>query len=130
MASLQWALLLQQSGDGNAVPGLLFGIIWLAVCVFLIAALWIVFTKAGHPGWAAIVPIYNAIILLKIAGKPVWWIILFLIPFVNFVIAILVSLAIAKNFGKSTGFGIGLVFLGFIFYPMLAWGDAKYSPQG
>ena len=129
MASLQWALLLQQSGDGSAVPGLLFGIIWLAVCVFLIAALWIVFTKAGHPGWAAIVPIYNAIILLKIAGKPVWWIILFLIPFVNFVIAILVSLAIAKNFGKSTGFGIGLVFLGFIFYPMLAWGDAKYSPQ-
>ncbi len=107
--------------------GLLIG---LALVVFLIAAFWKVFTKAGEPGWAAIVPIYNIIVLLKICGKPLWWIILFLIPVVNFVIALLVSISLAKSFGKGTGFGIGLFLLGFIFYPVLAFGDAKYQgPQ-
>ena len=63
---------------------------------------------------------------MKIAGKPLWWIILFLIPSVNFVISILVSLGVAEKFGKSGGFGIGLAFLPFIFYPMLGFGDAQY----
>jgi len=75
------------------------------------------------------VPIYNIIVLLKIAGKPVWWIILLFVPFVNFVIGILAAIGVAKNFGKGAGFGIGLVFLPFIFYPILAWSDAQYSPQ-
>ncbi|MBK5258031.1 MAG: signal peptidase I [Thermoanaerobaculia bacterium] len=104
-------------------------IIWLAVIVVMIAAMWKVFVKAGEPGWAALVPIYNIVVMLKIAGKPAWWVILFLIPFVNLVMAIIMSLAIAKNFGKGTGFGLGLAFLSPIFYPMLAWGDARYQPQ-
>jgi len=104
-------------------------IVMLAIVVLVIAAFWTVFTKAGQPGWACIVPIYNIIVLLQIAGKPLWWIILMLIPLVNIVIAILVAIAIAKNFGKSAGFGIGLAFLPFIFYPVLAWGDAQYQPQ-
>ena len=104
---------------------LVFGLI----AVVLIAAMWKIFEKAGEPGWAAIIPIYNVIILLKIAGKPAWWLLLFIVPVVNFVIAIIVALAIARNFGKGTGFGLGLAFLGVIFYPLLAWGDARYQGQ-
>ncbi len=102
-------------------------IIGLAVAVLMIASLWKVFTKAGQPGWACLVPIYNAIVLLKIAGKPAWWFLLLLIPFVNFIIIIMVSIAVAEKFGKGTGFGLGLAFLGFIFYPVLAFSDAKYQ---
>jgi hypothetical protein len=93
----------------------------------VIAGMWKVFVKAGEPGWAAIVPIYNIIVMLKIAGKPVWWIVLFLIPVVSFVIAILVAISLAQRFGKSTGFGVGLAFLPFVFYPMLGFGDATYA---
>lgn len=89
--------------------------------------MWKIFTKAGKPGWAAIVPIYNLIVLLEIAGKPLWFIVLFFIPFANFVALILVAIGVAQAFGKSTGFGLGLAFLGPIFYPMLAFGDATYQ---
>jgi hypothetical protein len=69
------------------------------------------------------------VLVLKIAGKPLWWILLLLIPFVGIVIAIIVTIEVAKNFGKGTGFGLGLAFLGFIFYPILGFGDAKYQPS-
>ena len=104
-------------------------IIYLAVIVLVIASLWTVFTKAGQPGWGAIVPIYNLILMLKIAGKPVWWFFLCLVPLVNVVIVILIYIALAKNFGKSGGFAAGMIFLPFIFFPLLAWGDARYNPQ-
>ena len=107
-------------------PGATFWIVWLAVMVFYIAAMWKVFVKAGQPGWAAIVPIYNCVVLLQIAGKPVWWILLLLIPFVNIVVAIMMWHAISTNFGKGVGFTLGLIFLGFIFIPILAWGSAEY----
>ena len=94
--------------------------------VLLVVSAWKIFTKAGKPGWASLVPIYNLIVMLEITGKPIWWIVLFLIPFVNFVGAILLSLAMAEKFGKSTGFGIGLAFLPFVFFPILAFGDARY----
>ena len=103
-------------------------IVWLAIALVVIVALWKVFEKAGEPGWAAIIPIYNMIVLLKIAGRPLWWIVLLLIPFVNIVAAILVSIDIARRFGNGTGFGLGLAFLGFIFYPILGFGDARYQP--
>jgi hypothetical protein len=103
------------------------GIIYLAIIIAVIAGFWRVFTKAGKPGWAAIIPIYNIIVLLEIAGKPIWWIVLFLIPIVNLVIAIIVSISVAHSFGKSTGFGVGLGLLGFIFYPILGFGDAQYQ---
>jgi len=124
MAVHAWALAMQSTSDSG---GALFSLIVLAVMVFLIAAFWKVFTKAGQPGWAAIIPIYNAIVWLRIAGRPGWWIILILIPIVGFVIAIMVSVDLARKFGKGAGFGLGLVFLGFIFYPILAWGSAQYS---
>ncbi|HEX2060795.1 MAG TPA: DUF5684 domain-containing protein [Thermoanaerobaculia bacterium] len=119
------------AGQSAAAAGIGMGmmIFMLLVAVVLIAAMWKVFEKAGEPGWAALIPIYNFIVLLKIAGKPAWWIVLMLIPFVNFVIAIVLSLAIAKNFGKGAGFGLGLAFLGPVFYPLLAWGDSRYQGQ-
>jgi len=102
-----------------------------AIIVAIIAGVWKVFTKAGKPGWAAIIPIYNLIVILEIAGKPIWWIVLFLIPVVNLIMAILVGIAMAEKFGKRAGFGVGLALLGFIFYPILGFGDAKYqgAPQ-
>jgi hypothetical protein len=130
---LNFLALLMQADSGTTVetvsPVMSTGVmvVALVILVVTIAAMWKVFEKAGEPGWAAIVPIYNVIVLLKIAGKPLWWIILLLIPFVNFIIIILVYVALAKNFGKGVGFALGLVFLSFIFFPLLAWGDARYQ---
>ena len=93
----------------------------------MLVSYWKVFIKAGQPGWGILIPIYNIYLLLKIAGRPGWWLILYLIPFVNIVIAILVCIDIAKNFGKDAAFGIGLAFLGIIFYPILAFGSAEYK---
>lgn len=106
--------------------GAVGGIIYLAIIVVMVAAMWKVFTKAGQPGWACLIPIYNFYIVLKIVGKPGWWLLLLLIPLVNFVIAILVTNGLAKSFGKGTGFTVGLLLLPFIFYPILGFGDAKY----
>jgi hypothetical protein len=106
---------------------MLFWAIYFAVIVLMIAAMWKVFVKAGKPGWAAIVPIYNTVVFLQIAGKPVWWIVLFFIPFVNLIIAIIAMIAFANNFGKGGGFVAGLIFLPIIFLPILAFGDAQYT---
>lgn len=116
-----------QPSAGGIVGGIFGLLIWLVVVVALIAANWKIFTKAGKPGWASIVPIYNIIVLLEIIGRPVWWIVLALIPFVNFIFAILVSVDLAKSFGKSIGFAIGLILLAPIFLLILAFGDAKYQ---
>jgi Family of unknown function (DUF5684) len=97
------------------------------VAVVEIAAFWRIFTKAGEPGWASIVPLYNIWVLLRIAGKPGWWLILVFVPLVNIVIGIIETVELAKAFGKSGGFAVGLIFLPVIFYPVLAWGDAQYQ---
>ena len=110
----------------NAAGGGIAFFIVLVIAVFFIAVIWKLFTKAGEPGWAAIVPIYNIIVMLKIAGKPVWWIILLIIPIVSIVVSILMVIGIGKNFGKGAGFIIGMIFLPFIFYPILAFGSAEY----
>ncbi|MFE9749411.1 DUF5684 domain-containing protein [Saccharothrix saharensis] len=102
-------------------------LIGLAVGIFMIAAVWKVFTKAGRPGWAAIIPIYNVYVQLKIVGRPGWWLILFIIPFVNVIMALIVSIDLAKSFGKGAGFGVvGLFLFGIVGYPMLGFGSATY----
>lgn len=104
--------------------------IWLAVAVLMIASLWKIFAKAGQPGGGALIPIYNAILLIQIAGKPVWWIMLMFIPVVNFVISILMTVELAKSFRKGGGFATGLIFfLSAIFCPILAFGSATYQSQ-
>lgn len=117
---------MQDTYASQSGPGATFWIVWCAVIVFYIAAMWKIYTKAGRPGWAAIIPIYNLIVLHQIVGKPVWWVLLYLIPVVNIVIGIIVTHATSVSFGKGVGFTLGLIFLGFIFYPVLAWSDAQY----
>ena len=119
--------ILAQSDDGAAAGGGVGSIVGLLVAVLVIAGMWKVFTKAGKPGWAAIIPIYNMITLLQIAGKPVWWFLLFFIPIVNIVLAVMVMIGIAKAFGKGTGFALGLLFLSPIFIPILGFSDAQYT---
>lgn len=102
-------------------------IIGLLIALLIIVAMWKVFTKAGQPGWASIIPIYNLYIWCKIVGRPWWWILLMLIPFVNFIVAIILSIDLAKSFGKGVGFGLGLALLGFIFWPILGFGSAQYQ---
>src|SRR5678816_2027962 len=99
----------------------------LLIAVLIIVAMWKVFTKAGQPGWASIIPIYNLYVLCKIAGRPGWWLLLMLIPFVNIIIIIILCIDIAKSFGNGVGFGLGMAFLGFIFWPILGFGSAQYQ---
>ena len=106
---------------------ILFIIFVLAIAIFAIVAFWKVFEKAGQPGWGVLIPIYNIYLFLLIAGRPTWWIILYLIPLVNIVVGIIVNIDIAKNFGKDAAFGLGLAFFGIIFYPILAFGSATYN---
>ncbi len=113
-----------ENGGGMGIVGFL---IWLILVVFYVYVGWKIFVKAGQPGWASIVPIYNIYVLLLIIKKPIWWIIMFFIPLISIIFAILACLEMAKVFGKEAGFGIGLLLLGFIFAPILAFGDAKYQ---
>ncbi|PHQ78412.1 MAG: signal peptidase I [Phycisphaera sp.] len=111
----------------GAIFGIIIGLIYIAVLVVVVMGFWKMFKKAGQPGWAAIVPIYNIYVLCKVAGRPGWWLLLMLIPIVGIVISIMVSIDISKSFGKGTGFAIGLILLGFIFYPILGFGKAEYQ---
>ncbi|MBO9676201.1 MAG: hypothetical protein J7577_22365 [Sphingobacteriaceae bacterium] len=115
-----------ESSGVAAGIGVVGGIIYLAVIVIAIIGMWKTFEKAGKPGWAAIIPIYNLIILLEIVGKPIIWILWLIIPCVNIVFAIWLYNLVSKSFGKSEGFTVGLVILPFIFWPILGFGDAKY----
>jgi hypothetical protein len=100
---------------------IIFGVFMAAIAILMIAALWKIYAKAGKPGWAAIVPIYNIIVLLEIVKKPTWWIILYLIPIVNIIVLFIIYIELAKAFGQGAGFGIGLIFLSYIFLPLLAF---------
>ena len=108
----------------------IMGGIWLvsiALAVLAIIGLWKMFVKAGRPGWASIIPIYNLVVMLEIIGKPVWWVILAFIPFANVVIGIIVAYHLANVFGKGIGYTIGIMFLPFIFYPILGFGKSVYT---
>jgi Family of unknown function (DUF5684) len=131
MTMLPSLLLQDDSGAalGAAAAGIFgtFMFVMLAIAVVFIIGMWKVFTKAGQPGWAILIPIYNLYILLKIAGRPAWWIVLMVIPFVNIVIALLVAIDIAKSFGQSAAFGVILLFLlSGIGYLVLGFGNYRY----
>lgn len=117
-------------GTSNSSPAIGLGtsLATLAFLVLILASLWKVFAKAGQPGWAAIVPIYNTYIMTKITGRPAWWLLLFFIPFVNFIVAIILVLDLAKAFGKSSAFAIfGLFLFAPVGYAILAFGNAQYQ---
>lgn len=102
-------------------------VVFLILIVFILAGLWRMFSKAGKPGWMCLIPILNIVVLINIAGKPWWWILLLFIPFVNFFVQIIVYVEIAKAFGQGFLFGLGMAFLGFIFIPIIGFGGATYT---
>ncbi len=110
----------------SVVAAVLVSLVFLAIFVLLVAAMWRIFTKAGEAGWKSLIPIWNLIVLLRIAGRPAWWLLLFLVPLVNIVVAIIMYVDLAKAFGKGIGFALGMIFLSVIFLPILAFGDAQY----
>jgi hypothetical protein len=106
-----------------------FNLIPLLFCIFYIYSIWLIFEKAGEAGWKAIIPIYNNYILIKIAGHPWWFLLLLFVPFVNFFIIFIIFLSLSRKFGHDVGFALGLLFLGFIFIPILAFNDDIYNPH-
>jgi len=113
-------------------PGLIFAIIGaclipiIIIAVLTVVGKWRIYEKAGKPGWAAIIPIYTWIVMLEIVGKPIWWIFLFFIPCVNIIFMIWTINLLSKSFGQTEGFTVGLILLGFIFYPILGFGSYQY----
>jgi hypothetical protein len=104
-----------------------FLVIGAIFTVIGIVIMWKVYAKAGQPGWASIIPIYNLYVLVKIAGRPGWWTVLLLIPFVNIIVLAIVSIDVAKSFGKDAVFGVvGLWLFAIIGYAILAFGGAQY----
>ncbi|MDY0087166.1 MAG: DUF5684 domain-containing protein [Coriobacteriia bacterium] len=105
-----------------------FLFMYFVVLVIIVAAWWKIFTKAGQPGWFSLIPILNIYTMLQIVQRPAWWLLLYLVPIVNVVISIIVTVDTARVFGKGVGFALGLMFLPYIFYVILGFGDARYQP--
>jgi len=121
----------EQYGMGNQISsGMMF--LWFVVIVLIIAANWKIYTKAGKPGWAVIIPFYNIIVLLEIIGKPWWWLLIILfVPVANIIFGIWMINLLSKSFGYGVGFTIGIIFLPIIFLPILGFGNAEYQgPAG
>jgi Family of unknown function (DUF5684) len=108
------------------IPGIVW-VIYIAVIALMLVSMWKLFTKAGKPGWASIVPLYNTVVMLEIAGKPLWWFFMFFVPIANIVFAFLALYHFSKAYGKGDGFSIGVALLSLIFMPLLAFSDAKYQ---
>lgn len=104
-----------------------FAQLMLGLAILLAAGTWYMFEKAGKPGWACLVPIYNFIVMCEIAQKPTWYVAMLFIPFVNIVFLIMILNGISKSFGKDAGFTVGLVFLQQIFFAILGYGSAEYQ---
>jgi hypothetical protein len=99
----------------------------LHIMVIRYVALWFILKKADEPGWASIIPVYNILLVIKIAGKPWWYILLLLIPIVNIIIGIMILHGLSKSFGKGGWFTVGLIFLRTIFMAVLGFGKAQYT---
>ena len=103
-----------------------YGFFFSVLCILAAIGMWKAFVKAGKPGWAAIVPIYNVVVMTRIADVPVWWALLFFVPLVNLVACVVILVGFAKAFGRGVAFALGLWFLPMIFYPVLGFGDSRY----
>ncbi len=115
---------------GGAIAGAFLFLIVLAIVIQFIvwAGMWKTASKAGQVGILACIPIVQVIIWLLIAKKPLWWILLFFVPLVNLVVMVIVMNGISNRFGRGVGTTLGLIFLPFIFWPILGFGDAEYQP--
>ena len=114
---------------GGAIAGL-FGIVFLlaglAASIFFIVSMWKVYAKAGRPGWGCLIPIYNLYLLLRMAGMSGWWLLACFVPLLNLVPTFMIPFGVAKNFEKGVGFGVGILLLPIVFYPILAFGEARF----
>jgi hypothetical protein len=121
---------MQPTDAAAAGPGpaffAVFSLVILAMTALILAAQWKIYVKAGKPGWACLIPFYNIWVLIEIIEKPAWWFLFIFVPILNF----LPYIKLAHKFGRSTAFGLGLIFLSFIFFPILGFGDAAYKPDG
>jgi len=114
-----------QSGGGNPIGAIL----GLGFFILFFPGVWKAFQKANEPGWAAIIPIYNTYVMIKIGENKWWWLILLFIPLINAIALFKISIDVAKAFGQGIGFGIGLAVLPFIFWPLLGFGGYQYRSQ-
>ncbi|MDP9351702.1 MAG: DUF5684 domain-containing protein [Chloroflexota bacterium] len=116
--------LLQAGANNDAAT---FELILLVILILIDAvALWGIFTKAGRPRWPALIPIYNFFVLLRVVGRPWWWMILLIIPLVSIIPSIIMFHDLSKSFGRSGWFTVGLIFLNPIFMLILAFGGSQY----
>lgn len=111
--------------------GGMFGLMGILLIpgLLIIIAQWRIYEKAGQPGWAVLIPFYNFYVLLKIVGKPGWWLLWMFVPLANIVVGVWVINLLSKSFGKGVGFTLGLIFLSVIFYPILGFGNVEYQGQ-
>jgi hypothetical protein len=112
---------------GTVFLVIFLSILYLGIIAFYVICMWKIFVKAGRPGWAAIIPFYNIYLELEIVGLPWWLIFLIFVPGANAVVYILIDINLATVFGKSTGFAVGLIFLSFVFIPILAFDSSTYT---
>ena len=115
---------------GSLIIGLIFFVFVLGLVALMVISFWKIFEKAGKPGWAAIIPIYNLVVWCEIIKKPGWWALLMMIPYVGIIWHVWATNLLVKKFGKDEGFTVGCVFLPFVFYPILAFGDARFQDEG
>jgi hypothetical protein len=116
------------SRGSQGILALVLTLWYLVMVVYLAAGVGATFAKAGRPGWAVIIPVYNVVTLFNIAEISAWWCFLVFVPFLNLLIVLWVAICVAEKFGKSSAFGVGLAFLGPVFYPVLGFGSARYKP--
>ena len=121
------SLVAQAEQVGDAVGSVILSGIYMAILVVILPGIWKVFTKAGQPGWGTLIPIYNLYLLCKIAGRPGWMVIFFFIPVLNMIFPTIICIDLARNFGKSCDFTAGMVFLPFVFIPILGFGSSSYQ---
>ena len=132
---LPFVLIAVAMGIATGFATMTLGIILLVCCsvslaVIEMVASWTVYSKAGQPGWAALIPIYNFAILCRMAGHSGWWVLLLLVPLVNVVIPFIVHIDVARKFGHGALFGVCMTLFDFICMPILAFSDAVYNPRG
>ena len=122
-------MLLVDPTTNSAADGGILGTMLLligAVYLFFLVATWKLYFKAGRPGWASLIPIYTTVVFCRICGRSGWLTLALMIPGVNVVISIMLSVDLARVFGRGTGFALGLIFLSPIFFPILAFGSSRY----
>ena len=127
MSTIIELLCVPLQSDGGGTSGVVVSLLSLVVTIVVIAGTWKAFQKADRPGWAAIIPIYNTYVMIKIGGNAWWWLLLLFVPLVNFLALIKISIDVARAFGRGIGFGLGLSFFSFIFWPLLGFGDYEYQ---